>query len=32
LAVGTVQHGNGGDYKFKGGDRYDQKNLEKVTK
>ena len=32
LAVGTIQHGDGGDFRFKGGDRYDQKNWEKVTK
>ena len=30
LAVGTIQHGDDGDYKFKGGDRYNQKNWEKV--
>lgn len=30
--VGDVVPGNDGNYRFKGGDRYDQKNWEKVTK
>jgi hypothetical protein len=32
LAVGTIRPGDGGNYRFKGGDQYDQKNWEKVVK
>lgn len=32
LAIGTIQAGDDGNYRFKGGDRYDQKNWEKVKK
>jgi hypothetical protein len=30
LKVGDIRPGDGGNYRYKGGDQYDQKNWEKV--